>query len=103
MKYELLKFIKHISIYNYSGDGDLFNKWIHNSANWDYYEKNNIYTLNFENYVYFWNESTQLENNENSIVLLNKEIYQNKNDKYKILFFNEYERTHFIDTYHQNM
>ena len=76
-------------------DGDLFNKWIHNSANWDYYEKNNIYTLNFENYVYFWNESTQLENNENSIVLLNKEIYQNKNDKYKILFFNEYERTSF--------
>lgn len=76
-------------------DGDLFFKWLNNNAKWDDYKKNNIYTLNFENYVYFWNESTRLVNNENSVILLNKEIYQNKDTKYKLLFFNEYERTSF--------
>ena len=76
-------------------DAELFLDWLNNKATWNDYKENNIYTLNFENYVYFWNESTQIINNENSIILLNQHIYKNKDEKYKTLFFSENERTAF--------
>ena len=77
MKYQIVKILK----------------WA-DTINWNDIENKNIYTLNFENYVYFWKNCYVKNENENSIVLLNEKVFRNKNN-YEPLFLNEFERTVF--------
>ena len=74
-------------------DSENFLKWA-DTINWNDIENKNIYTLNFENYVYFWKNCYVKNENENSIVLLNEKVFRNK-DNYEPLFLNEFERTVF--------
>lgn len=55
---------------------------------------NDILTLNFDNYVYFWKNHYVKMETENSIVLLRNVVWKNK-EKYHRLFYNEFERTVF--------
>jgi hypothetical protein len=70
-----------------------FLKWA-DTINWDDIESKDIFTLNFDNYVYFWKNCFVKYETENSIVLLNEKVFRNRK-KYEPLFLNEFERTVF--------
>ena len=70
-----------------------FLKWA-DTINWDDIESKDIFTLNFDNYVYFWKNCFVKYETENSLVLLNEKVFRNRK-KYEPLFLNEFERTVF--------
>lgn len=72
-------------------DANNFIKWA-DTIDWN--EMDNKYTLNFDNYVYFWKNCYIKKENENSIVLLSEKVFRKK-EEYKPLFMNEFERTVF--------
>lgn len=74
-------------------DSENFLKWA-DTIDWDDIENKNIFTLNFDNYVYFWKNCYIKNETENSIVLLNEKVFRNKK-KFEPLFLNEFERTVF--------